>query len=249
MLTRPAGRGEGLVFELERLGATVDSRPTIALSEPRDPAAVEGAVDRLSEYDWLVFTSPSGVRFFGAALERSSVAVGGLRAGVAAIGAGTRRALLEIGLTPLLVAEDSRSEGMARTVEGQLHPGQRVLLVRPEVARPLLPDALRQTGAQVDVVAFYRNDPAPGVEGIARDVLNGQYQVAVFTSPSTLRRLLEAAVERRAALVEALTRVGCVAIGEVTGTALKRAGIPPGAVARQPTDEGLLDAVRSLFPA
>jgi len=248
LLTRPSGIGDQLVHELERLGATVDKRPTIALSAPGDPAPVDRALTELPAFDWVVFTSPSGVRFFRSALERNSFGIDRVGARLAAIGEGTRRALHEIGLSPTLVATDSRSEGLAQAAEGEIRRGDRVLLVRPEVARSVLPEALREIGAQVDSVAFYRNESAPGVRALARDVTAGRYDLAVFTSPSTLRRLLEAAGERRDALEKALSGIDCVAIGEVTAGALRQAGLTPGAVAGRPTDEGLLLAIRSLFP-
>ena len=63
-LTRPAERVRALAASLERLGASVTARPTIAFEPPEDPAPARRAVERLREFAWIVFTSANGVRFF-----------------------------------------------------------------------------------------------------------------------------------------------------------------------------------------
>ena len=64
LVTRPAERAQELVRRLEALGARVEARPTIALEPPRNHEPVRAAIRRLGRYDWLLFTSPSGVEYF-----------------------------------------------------------------------------------------------------------------------------------------------------------------------------------------
>jgi uroporphyrinogen-III synthase len=121
-----------------------------------------------------------------------------------------------------------------------------VLLVRPERAGALLPRAIRELGAELDAVVFYRNVAPPDVGETARMIREDRYDVVVFASPSALEHLLRADAPERG-IVEALRRLSTVAIGSVTAAALEQAGIPPGAVARRPSNEGILEAVCSLF--
>ena len=115
------------------------------------------------------------------------------------------------------------------------------------MTRPVLPRRLAGTGATVDAVPFYRNVPAADVAAIARDVLEGTYDVVVFTAPSTLARLLEAGAGGAAPVRAALRRMAVVAIGEVTAAACRQASVPVGAVADEPSDDGIVRAVQMLY--
>jgi uroporphyrinogen-III synthase len=145
------------------------------------------------------------------------------------------------------VAEESHAEGFARAIEGRIGEGDRVLLVRPEVARAILAEALRDRGASVDAVPFYRNVPAADVRQTARRIMEGRFDAVIFTSPSTLTRLLDAGPGEGFGICDALDRLAIVAIGEVTASALRRNALRPGVVAAQPSDEALIEAVRALF--
>jgi uroporphyrinogen-III synthase len=247
LLTRPAERSDGLTRKLEALGARVEARPTIALELPSDADPARRALMSLSTYDWVIFTSPSGVRFFLLLAQRALGRMPKLDNAVAAIGPSTARALRVAGINPQVVAEGSSAEGLAEALGGRIKQEQHVLLVRPEVAREVLPSALRSGGAMVDTVAFYRNVAAADVPDIARDVRREVFDVVVFTSPSTAHRLLEGATEAGIDLGDALRKVKVVAIGEVTGRALRDAGITVGAVASRPSDDAIVEAIIGLF--
>src|SRR3989442_1728910 len=64
VVTRPRAQAGELARLLEDVGAEVILFPTIAIAPPRDPEALERAVARAAQYDWVVFTSPNGVRVF-----------------------------------------------------------------------------------------------------------------------------------------------------------------------------------------
>jgi len=247
LVTRPAERGARLGALLARRGARVEQRPTVALVPPSDPAPAADAISRLAGFDWIVFSSSNGVRFFFDALAAAGERGSAPRCRVASIGPATTRELEAHGRRPDVVARASRAEGLADALRARVRPGELVLLVRPEETRPVLARRLRDLGLRVDAVPFYRNVPAPGLAALAADLVAGRYDAAVFTAPSTLRRLLEGAGERLAELREALARMPLVAIGEVTAAAIEEQALPVGAVAGEPTDEGLAAAVRGVF--
>ena len=134
LLTRPGGSSTALIGRLEALGAQVAARPTIALVPPSDPRPARHAVKRLRDYEWLVFSSPSAVRFFRECAKAARVEPASIEVQVAAIGPATARALAGCGLAVNVTAEDSRSEGLAAALRGRVRNGQHVLLVRPEGA-------------------------------------------------------------------------------------------------------------------
>ncbi len=247
LLTRSAERCASLAAGLRALGARVDTRPTVSVEPPADPRPARNAVALLSSYDWVVFTSVNGVRFFRATCREVHGTARMPGPPSAAIGPATARELETGGDRPAVVAAESHSEGLARALAGRIRSGERALVVRPEVARPLLIQALRGMGVEAEPVAFYRNVPAPAVAAVAADVCRGRYDALVLTSPSSLERLLEAAPDGRAQLEAALGRARLIAIGPVTARAVERAGLAPAAVAAAPTSEALLESIRRLF--
>ena len=229
---------------LRALGAVVDLRPAIAFEPAREADAIGRAIRRLAEYDWLIFTSVPGVQFFMRAREVHAPGAP-LSASIGAIGPGTAAELEQFGHPPTLVADETCSEGLARALEQRVQAGERVLVVRPETARPLVVDALREHGACPDPVAFYRNVGAPDLAGIVEDLCENRFDAVLLSSPSTLSRLLDG--NRREQVLESLRRSRAVAIGPVTAEAMERVGLQPAAVAGAPTDEAIARCIGMLF--
>jgi uroporphyrinogen-III synthase len=238
LLTRPAGRAGPLARRLTALGAEVDARPTIAFAPPRERDPVRRALARLDDYDWIAFTSASGVERFAARCRARGR--GRPRARVAVVGEATARRARRAGLGPDVVAGDPRAAGLAAALAGAIEPGARVLLVQPERTVERLAAALAAAGARVDAVAFYRTVSAPQAAGAASALVAGRYDVVLLTSPSTLHALLEAGGARAA---RALARIAVVAIGPTTAAAVRAAGLVPAAIADDPSAEGLARAV------
>lgn len=244
LVTRPEDRGRELVSRLQSLGARATLHPTIAVGPPSDPEPARAAVERLDGYDLIVFTSARGVQFFLENLRASGEgARSRLRASIAAIGPATAAALREAGLAQDIVAQDSRAEGLADLLKEERVSGHQVLLVQPESARDLLPQALRNARARVDAVPFYRTAAAPGVGEVAEEIARGRFDAIVFTSPSTFHCLLGAAGASRDALVWGLRRSARIAIGPFTAAALESADLPATAVASSPSNHGIIDAL------
>jgi uroporphyrinogen-III synthase len=242
--TRPAGRGASAVAALRRAGFEVDERPTIAFAPPVDEGRATRAATGISSYDWVVLTSATGVARLVAAMAASGAGVRPRR--VAVVGRATRHAAERAGLAVELVADPPRAAGLARVLAPRLGRGERVLVVRPEIASDALPRALAMAGAGVDAVPFYRTVAARGARDVARDVTAGRYDAAVFASPSSFERMLEAEADREA-LRDALRTVAVVAIGPETARAMADRGVPVAAVAAEPSADALVHAVRSCF--
>jgi uroporphyrinogen III methyltransferase / synthase len=114
-------------------------------------------------------------------------------------------------------------------------PVSRALVARAAEARDVLPDALRERGAQVDVVALYETVPEPLSEGELAALEKADY--VTFTSSSTVRFFYELAGER----VPASVRL--VSIGPVTSATLREHGREPDVEAERHDIDGLLDAL------
>ncbi len=240
VVTRAAGQARELSGRLAALGAEAIELPVISLVAPEDARPLDEAISRLEHFDWIVFTSVNGVRFFLERLDASDGDLRRLRAKLCAIGPVTRKAIEALHLKVDLMPDEFVAESVAGAFAREPMRGARVLLPRAEAARELLPEALRAMGAEVEVVAAYRNAIPDGAAGRAR-ALFGEGAVkpdwVTFTSGSTVANFLAVAGER------ALEGVRRASIGPVTTAALRARGIAPDAEAREYTIDGLVEAL------
>ena len=122
----------------------------------------------------------------------------------------------------------------------------RVLLPRAQIAREVLPDTLRATGATVDVVTAYRNvrPKDAEIERIRKLVDPGEADAILFTSSSTVRNL-HALLGDDA--TERLNAVASFSIGPVTSRTAEELGIVVTATAAEPSIESLVETVRAYY--
>jgi uroporphyrinogen III methyltransferase/synthase len=138
------------------------------------------------------------------------------------------------GVSADVVPERSVAEALVEALEDVPVEGRKVLVARAAEARDVLPDALRERGADVDVVALYDTVAEPLSEE-QRDGLKRATHVT-FTSSSTVRFFLEAGGE-----VPPGGRV--VSIGPVTSATAREHGVNVDAEAERHDLDGLVDAI------
>jgi uroporphyrinogen III methyltransferase/synthase len=119
-------------------------------------------------------------------------------------------------------------------------PVSRALVARAREARDVLPDALRERGAEVDVLELYETLAEPLSERALERARGADY--ITFTSSSTVRFFLAAASthDGQAAIAPA-TRI--VSIGPVTSETLRQHGLEPHVEAARHDIDGVIDAV------
>jgi uroporphyrinogen-III synthase len=227
LITRAAHQASALAEELRRLGAEPVFLPTIELAEPTSFGPLDEAITGLSAFHWLIFTSANAVEVFVA---RGGEPKDGVK--VAAIGAATAGALEVAGFRVVLVPAVATAEALVEAMQevANVRDG-RFLLVRAEVGREVLPEALRESGAEVTVVAAYRTVvPEDAVTGVRRllDVRDNWPDAITFTSSSTATNLLALLEVAGLELPEEVLRVS---IGPITSQTLRDAGYPPHAEA------------------
>jgi uroporphyrinogen III methyltransferase/synthase len=245
LVTRPRHQAGEMMRRLEELGAVPFALPAIEIREPKDWSPVDAALARLSGYQWLVFTSVNGVRFFFRRLletGRDLRAVGAAR--LAAIGPSTADALRSFHLTPDLIPARYCSESLAAALRERA-AGQRVLLVRADRGRELLREVLAQS-AHVDQVAVYgqvESDLA-GSEGL--DLLrSGKLDYVTLTSSNIAKSLIRALDQESRDRI-ASGQVALVSISPVTSGTVRDMGLPVAAEATEYTTKGLIDALVRL---
>jgi len=239
VVTRPRDQAAELVSRLEGLGAAVIEFPTIEIRPADDYRLLDAALAELHSYDWVIFTSANGVRFFRERAELRGVALGGYSGRVCAIGPATRRAVESIGWAVELMPQEYVAESLVSAFAGQELAGKRILLPRAAVARDVVPVELGRLGARVDVVEAYRTAVPKDLAQRTREVFFGPRPPdwITFTSTSTVSNFVQAAG------AAALERVRVASIGPVTSAAVQRCGLPVSAEASVYTSEGLVQSI------
>lgn len=249
LVTRAREQASKTAALLRERGADPVVVPTIEIHPPSDPGPMIDAASAIgSRYDWVVFTSANGVERLWAEIRRQGrdARVFG-KASIAAIGPGTAGALERCGLTADLVPKDHKGEGLAAELVaaiGKTKP--RVLIARAEVARDVVPDALRAAGCEVDVVSVYktRSPPRPLLEALASLLEGREIDAVTFTSSSTVDHLCDA-LEARAPSLLANT---CIAsIGPITTETARKRGVVVDVTAEEHTIGGLVSALEAHF--
>ncbi len=246
VVTRTREQSSELSCQLEALGADVIELPTIRIADPSDKRDFAEAVVDAPHYDWLVFSSPNGVRrFFAAffAVYEDIREIGGAR--IAAVGPGTAAELKKYGLMvdvmpQKAVAEELIAEFDRKGDEFGGVANVTMLWVHGEQARRVIYDELMKRQAIVDECLAYSTIPeTDDVTGAQARLREEGADVITFTSSSTVRHFME----MKLPLPE-----GCriASIGPVTTATLAEFGLKPDIEAAAHTIPSLVEAISKL---
>ncbi len=237
VVTRAREKADALASRLEALGAHAIELPTIEIRSAADPAPLDCAIANLASYDWLIFTSATGVRCFVERLDGSAADWRSLRARICAIGPATRAAIEALHLKVDLMGAEYVAEGLLAAFANHDLACKRILLPRAAVARDLVPVELARRGAQVDVVEAYRTVMPEDAHARAAAAFVRKPDWITFTSSSTVLNLVAAAG------AAALDGVKVASIGPVTSKTARDLGIQVTAEAASFTIDGLVEAI------
>ncbi|MBL9137152.1 MAG: uroporphyrinogen-III C-methyltransferase [Verrucomicrobiales bacterium] len=244
VVTRSRDQASELGVRLTELGAQVLEIPTIRIIPPAEREPMVEALAGLGEYDWIVFSSPNGVRsFFDALLAAFDDirALGNLR--IAAVGPATAASLKELRLRVDAMPSEYLGKNVAKAIaDVESLENLRVLVARAAVANPDLCRELEEHGAIVDDVAFYQtiaetNDPggdAARLEATGADWIT-------FTSSSTVEHFHDRFNLPR--LVQKHPGIRLATIGPETTKALERLQLKPALQAKPHTLDGLIQGL------
>lgn len=239
MLTRPESQVATMRRRLAELGAEVLVQPAIEINEPDDGSAVEAAIDRLDDFDWLVFSSANGVRYFVDRLIQQRADVRPLAAvKIAAIGTRTAEALAEYHVSADLIPDEYRAETLAAAlVADHQAAGRRFLLVRASRGREVLAQTLQAAGAEVEQVVAYRSTDVQSLsDEVAAALDAGTVDWITVTSSAIARSLV-------ALMGDRLSNCRLASVSPITSDTLRELGHEPAVEATVYTMDGVIDAL------
>ncbi|PYJ15579.1 MAG: uroporphyrinogen-III C-methyltransferase [Verrucomicrobia bacterium] len=245
VVTRTRKQASALSNKLRTLGAHVVELPTIRIEPPGDLRGFAQLVQDAHVYDWIVFTSANGVEaFFDVFFKLYDDAreIGGAR--IAAIGPATAQRVKDFHLHVDLQPEEFVAEAVVKEFQKQGGiENLRILLVRGENARDVLPKELSGLGAIVDKAFAYRTVPETrDPTGAGRQLTKEGADLITFTSSSTVENFLALGLPWPKGMQVA-------SIGPITSKTARDHGLNIDIEARRHDIDGLVEAIGDFFAA
>jgi uroporphyrinogen III methyltransferase/synthase len=248
ILTRPADRMKDLHDQLAELGACVIPVPVINLVDLPDYSAVDreiiAAVDGC--YHWLALTSPKTVDVL---FDRLAVLGKDVRAlskiKIAVIGQATADKVLQARIAPDLMPDKFTSLALTDSLLKQKIKGQKILLLRSELADDQMTETLTSAGAIPHQLGVYRTEYVNEIDPLTLERLHRcrKIDMIVFTSSSTVKGFYSLAKQYELdSLIENARRIS---IGPVTTKTLQQLNLPADAIADEQTSAGIIRTILS----
>mgnify|MGYP003879389761 CR=1 FL=1 len=243
---------------LEEMGAEILEFPTIEIMPPESTKDLDTSINSIVSYDWIIFTSRNGVKYFFRRFfekDRDIRELSGIK--ICAIGTKTAEEVRKYGLKVDLMPDEFRAEGLIasftnlggtrsfRSGRKRQHAkpfkGMRFLLPRAEKAREIFPEEIKKLGGEIDTPVTYRTvQPESRGKRLRRFLREGRVSIATFTSAATFHNFRSIMGEDAD---EYLKGVSIAAIGPVTAQAIEKAGLRADIVPKEATVEAMVDEI------
>ena len=247
VITRARAQASSLVSKLSRLGAQCIEIPTIKIAPPEDISPLKKSIKNLDIYDWLVFTSVNGVKFFFDTLfdmGKDVRSLGHLK--LACIGPVTKERLQDYGIISDILPETYRAESVIKAFSNIELKNKKILLPRAKKARTILPEELTKMGAKVDeVIAYETLLDIDKKEELINLLQDNKIDAVTFTSSSTVSNfisLLDSKDNRKL-----LKNVITASIGPITSETARSLDIEPDIEAKEYTIQGLVYSLLAYY--
>lgn len=244
VVTRPKGQSEHLVHSLEELGAQVIELPAIKITEEEDCRPLQRALERIAEYKWLIFTSTNGVNMFFQQMSRLGKDIrqlAGLK--LAVIGRATEQALQDKGLNVDFVPEKFTTPDLLKGLLPLVGQDEKVLIVKPEIARPELTDGFKRHGIPFDEIVVYKTLENNTITSeLIHLIENTSIDFITFTSPSAAKAFASIAGSEN--MKNMTARIVC--IGPVTANAAREIGLEVHGYADESIEDGIIKKLIEL---
>lgn len=249
IVTRAREQASGFLKALYRLGAECLQFPTIKVVPPENWGALDKAVRGLESYQWLLFTSVNGVKYFFERLEALGKDVRDLKGlRIAAIGPKTAETLQPFGIKPDIMPDEYRAEAMVECFKEWGIKGEKVLLPRAARAREVLSEELNKMGAEIDIVPAYQTIKPDQDTGQVWDMIEkGAIDMVTFTSSSTVMNFLEMFSVDEQRFKKYMANVAVACIGPITAKTAQNNGLKINLIPPEYTIESLTKAIIKYF--
>jgi len=244
VVTRAIHQNQSLARKLEDKGADVIYAPAIQTqSLVRDLRVQEQLRDFALghiKYDWIIFLSSNGVRFFMNGMGKGKQRLSKIK--ICAVGPQTKQEIERYGFKVAKMPGTFNAAALLKKI-GNLK-GKRIIIPRVSAGPQDVIMALKKKGAVVTQVGIYRTIHAAPPADIIRKTIQGGVSAVTFTSASTVKGFSSFFSKKE---LKAIQKQNCaISIGPQTTLALKAEGwskIRQTAVA---TSQGIVDVLLKM---
>lgn len=245
VVTRSGEQADAFKLLCEKEGAEVLTIPLIKVSPAVDPQVSEEVFQEIATYEWIIFTSANGVKYFFEEFFRRFQDIrcfGGMR--IACVGESTARAVKPFYLSVELIPEIQNADSLADAlIASDSLDSANVLVVTGNLNREELVERLDKEGrAIVDTFQVYKTEKADlsAVSDVQAFKEKGA-DIITFASPSAVDSFVSQA--KALALSEKAQRPAACSIGPVTSEAMRKVGMPVDLEAKEQSLSGMLQAI------
>ncbi|MBN2062472.1 MAG: uroporphyrinogen-III C-methyltransferase [Deltaproteobacteria bacterium] len=249
LITRAREQASEFKELLAGMGAECIEFPTIEIIPPVSWEKLDEAIASLDRYQWIIFTSFNGAKYFFQRLEISGRDVRDLKGmKIGTIGPKTAKYLIDKGIRIDLIPDEYRAEGIIEWFKKYETTARTILLPRAAGARELLPEGLLKMGMNVNVVEAYRTvKPDASLDSIKKMLGNKEIHLITFTSSSTVNNFMEMFKNDPDDLMRWIDDVSIACIGPITAKTAEAFGLKVSLVPADYTIEALTDLIVRFF--
>lgn len=243
VITRPRLQSKNFSQKLINLGAEIINFPTIEII-PTGNSALDSALEKLDNYDWIIFTSVNGLEIFFKRFSEKKLNLKDFHSlKFAVIGSKTSETLNNYNIKADLIPDEFVGESLVSKFAEIDIMGKRFLIPGAALSREILPEKLVEYGAIVDNIAIYETvlPDSAGVEFIINRLFNENIDYITFTSSSTVNNFFE--ILQNYPLEKLVSQTKVVCIGPVTAkTVTEKLNIQP-IIAEIYTVDGIIETI------
>jgi len=244
VITRPREQAAEWRTQLGALGAEVIELPLIQVTKHYDKQTLVEIFAELTQYEWLVFTSANGARFF---FEEFLKGFDDIRAlglvRIAVVGEATADVIRGLHLRVELQPKKANAEELAAAMlERESIDSAKILVVTGNLNRDTLVTKLHEARAIVDTLPIYKTEETDlATDPVAGDFRAKGADAILFASPSAAQSFFDQAAALKLSAKARRPLAG--SIGATTTAAMKQLGLPVDFEAAQSSLEGLVAAL------
>lgn len=245
VITRPAGSSAEWRARLEAQGTDVIELPLIKVSKDVDLNTLAEVLQEFGAYEWVVFTSVNGVKYFFEEFIRVHEDIrtlGVVR--IAAVGEATAAALRDLHLRVDLQPKKASGEELAlELIKRESIDSAKILVVTGNKNREVLVEKLHEARAIVDTLPVYKNEETDlAADPVASDFRNQGADAILFASPSAVQSFFDQAAALKLGAKARKPLAG--SIGPATTATMKQLGLPVDFEAAEPNLDSLVAALQ-----
>jgi len=239
LITRAQAAAQSMIADIEYHGGQAFVAPVMTFQSLSLKDDEEKKIKELGQYQWVIWTSANGVRFFMEHLKHLSLSLP-KKMKLAVVGEKTAKVLEDYGYSADFVPEVYTAEALAAGMRRE--PSDRVLLPVGKLAKDDLSKELRQLGFAVERVNIYDTLCNEAIKPrVHQLVLDNSINVVTFASPSAVRFFLILTQSLDMELFWQRVVIAC--IGEVTAAEVERHGLTAHIVSAQHTASALIQSI------